>query len=477
MTARLATGLALLMAGCAHPVPPDAAVSLPDPLPPRPFRLPEIHEGRLSNGLPVIVVEQHETPMIWVQVSFSTGGWADPPGLEGLASVTLDMMDEGAGSLDAVGLSRSLDRMASTLSARAGLDSAAVTASCLAWNLAPTLDLVALVLRQPTFAPAEWGLLRSRRLEELKEADDQPEVIATRVLDRVLYGDAYAGRRAEEASYGRMGPADMRAFATAHLHAGNALVEVGGDTTLEAVLPLLEARLGTWQVLPPDPDPTPTVHPPTSVTLHVVDRPDAPQSVVRAGRFAGQRTDPDHWAFTLVNQALGGQFASRINMNLREDKGWTYGARSSTLVSFAPVEWVASTSVARDVTADTVREIVGEVQGLLGDRPLTEDELEFARRSFVGGWPARFEEPGTLLAQVEEIRRYGLPSTWVEDTLPGIRAVTLASADAAARRRLSADELVVVVVGDMVRIRPSLDALGWPVTVHDRRGRAVEGTP
>ena len=117
---------------------------------------------------------------------------------------------------------------------------------------------------------------------------------------------------------------------------------------------------------------------------------------------------------------------------------------------------------------------MGEVRGLLGDRPLTAEELEFSRRSFTGGWPARFEEPGSLLAQVEEIRRYGLPPTWVEDTLPGIRAVTLESADAAARRRLSADALAVVVVGDMATVRPALDSLGWPVTVHDRRGRPVE---
>jgi len=113
------------------------------------------------------------------------------------------------------------------------------------------------------------------------------------------------------------------------------------------------------------------------------------------------------------------------------------------------------------------------VRGLVGDRPLTAEELEFARRSFVGGWPARYEEPGALLGQVEEIRRYSLPATWVEDTLPGIRAVTLDSANAAARRRLAADALAVVVVGVMATLRPSLDALGWPVTVHDRRGREI----
>ena len=449
----------------------------PGPLPPRVFQVPEVKMATLSNGLRVAVLTNDEVPMVWVRLVFNAGSWTDPAGQEGLASAAMDMLDEGAGAMDALALSATQRAMASQLSTYAYLDGAAISASCLKRNLEPTLDLLTTVLREPTFPEEEWELMRAKRLLGLREQEEQPTQLCYRALDRLLYGDGYDGRFATEESYGRIGTAEMRVWIEQHLHPANALLLVGGDTTVDEIVPLLEDRLATWQAREPVGVPAPEPLQPASTVVFLMDKPDAPQSVIGFGRFTVPRTDAVYPDLYMANTVLGGIFTSRINLNLREDKGWTYGARSFLYESHAPTQWLMVSSVDRDATADAVSEVLGEVRDLRGDRPLTAEELEFARSNRIHSYPGQFERTGFLLGEVANVWSYGLPDDWISGHLPRLRAVTLEGASAAATTHLDPDAMVIVIVGDLSVVRDSIDALGLPTVDIDRKGNLLGPMP
>jgi zinc protease len=435
----------------------------PAPLPARNFQLPATQRASLSNGLHLVVVENHEIPMVWVNLVFRSGSWSDPRGQEGLASVTLDLLNEGAGDLDALELSAALQRMGSTLGTGAGLDQASISASCLRRNLEPTLDLWATVLTDPTMSQDEWALLRDRRVVQIEEQWDRPSSLAFYLLDRLLYGDSYDGRMTTPASLEGITTENMLAWRERHLRPANALLLVAGDVTLEEIQPMLEARIAGWtggrQLSTPEPE----VQQPQATTLYLLHRDEAPQSVIAMSRFVARRGDADYFDFYLGNTTLGGIFTSRLNLNLREEKGWTYGCRSNMYNNHAGGQWVAQTSVDTAVTADAVTEMLGEVSGILGDRPLSDEEFAFAQSNRVQSWPSGFEYVNTLAYQTQTIWQYGLPETWLEDYLPSLRAVDRDAAAAALQAHLDPAGLTVVVVGDLEAIREPLTALGYPI--------------
>lgn len=470
----------LLLAGllaCGPKVELTERAVAPAPLAPRPFALPPYEEGRLSNGLRLLVVNNPEVPLVAVTLAFPGGGWTDPADRPGLASVSMDMLNEGAGSYDAAGLSAALRNLASSLDTGAGPDGASVSLSALKKNLEPSLDLMALVLTQPTFPESEWALLQKQRVASFKTERDDPSVMARRALNRVLYGDVYLGNLTTEASYQAMTLAEMRSWVATWLRPEDALLLVGGDITLAEVQPMLESRLGGWKATGAAPTaqrPGPSVSKqPDNTTIYLVNKPGATQSVLRMGRFVGERTAPDAMAFTLANAAVGGNFTSRVNMNLRESKGYTYGARSFTVSSFAQDLFVLSTSVRADATVDALRESLRELSEARGERPITAEELESVRGNELGTWPLGFETPGGLLGGMTEMWRYNLPTDWLSGYPDRVRAVDLASAQAAWQARVEPSKLAIVVVGDAATLRGALPELGYPVVELDADGRPV----
>lgn len=470
----------LLLAGllaCGPKVPTvDRAVE-PAPLAPRAFALPPFEEGRLSNGLRVLVVSNHEVPLVAVTLAFPAGGWTDPADRPGLASVSMDMLNEGAGSYDAAGLSAALRKLASTLDTGAGPDGANISLSTLEKNLAPSLDLMALVLTQPTFPEPEWQVLQKQRLANLRTEREDAGSIARRAFNRVLYGDRYFGNLVSEASYQAMTLGEMRGWITTWLRPEDALMLVGGDTTLAEVQPLLEARFGAWKATGAAPTATPpdasVARRPEKTTIYLVDKPGASQSVLRLGQFMGARTDPDVEAFELANAAVGGNFTARVNMNLRESKGYTYGARSFVASSYAPDLFILSTSVRADATVDAIRESLRELREARADRPITAEELENVRGNQLGTWPLAFETPGGLLGGLAEMWRYKLPTDWLSGYPDRLRAVDLNEANAAWSSRIDPSKLAIVVVGDATTLRTSLAELELPVIELDVDGRPV----
>jgi len=451
----------------------------PAPLAARPFQMPQAAVGKLSNGLTVWVVENHEVPLAYASLVFRTGAWLDPDDKPGLASATFGMLTEGAAGMDDVALAKRLKGIGAEAWGSAGLDSASVGVSGLSRSIPAALDVLADLVLRPDFPEKAWAVDQRRRVQDLTGARQDPGAISGRVQAAVLYGPHYIGRLRNEAAIQATTTADMRAFWAENARPEEAVLLVGGDTTLAEVLPLLEARLGAWKPAPRAAAPTPpaasALPTPGKTTIYLADRPGATQSMVRASRFVGPRDAPEAAALELANEAWGGAFTARVNMNLREDKGWTYGARSGLSYSQLPGTFSVSASVVRDHTADSISEILKEIKAVKGDKPLSAEELNNARGGMVGGWPLNFEQPGHLLGELSTVWRYGLPQDWVSGWPDRIRAVTPEAAQQALSQRLSADDLTIVVVGDAAVIRPSLAALGLPIVDVDTDGKPIAG--
>jgi zinc protease len=458
----------------AQPAPVLDRSVKPGPLAGRAFVLPTIHQGALSNGLAVFVVENHELPLVDVRLSFNVGGWTDPAGQEGLAEATLDMLNEGAGDLDALGLAAALKSLASTLTTKAGKDSASIHVNALKKNLAPTLDLMASVLQKPTFPEQEWERLQKQRIQSITAAKADPRKLARQIARTLAYGDAYLGVTATEESVGALDIALMQAWYDRWLVPGRALLLVGGDTTLEEILPLLEERFGGWTGDTPQAQPARPSIQPLETVVYLVDKPGAAQSVITLQRFVGERTDPEFAALELANRAWGGQFTARLNMNLREDKGYTYGARSSLGHGYAPSRWVVSTSVNTEVTRASLDEVFGELADVTGDRPITADEVEYVRSGLIHGYPGRFEQPEALLREIATVWRYGLPDRWLEGYLERVAAVDPAQAQAVFAERVTSQPFQVLVVGDLEVVREDIEGLGFPVVLLDADGKKIQ---
>jgi zinc protease len=428
----------LSLIACGPKAPPEAAAEasfdrsvIPSPLERRPFQLPSAQRATLSNGVEVVVVENHELPLVQIRAVFSTGSWTDPESMEGLALSTMDMLNEGAGELDAIGLSKALRELASSLGTSASLDSASVSMSCLSKNLEPTLDLWSSVLLDPTFASGDWERLQKQYIQSVAEQRTTPTSIAGRVVDRVMFGNAYDGRLQTPDSLGSITVDAQREWWSTHLVPANAMLLVGGDATLDSIVPLLEARLAEWTGDTPIEMPTIEVQQPAETTVYLVDKPGAAQSVINVSRFIGDVRDETYYPTYVGNMAWGGMFMARLNMNLREDKGYTYGARANIYSSMAPVQWLASTSVKSDTTTDALSEIFRELEDINGERPLNSDEIAYASSSVINGYPARFETASYLLNETTRIWRYDLPADWLETYIDSVDSVTAESAQAA----------------------------------------------
>lgn len=480
------TPLALLaLFACGPKAPPAPPVdapqatgpTLPGPLAKRPFTLPSPAEGTLSNGLKVVVVENHEVPMVYVRMVIDRGAYTDPDERIGLASAAVSMLDEGAGDLSAADLSREAQRLGASLSSGAGADGASVGLSTLKRTLPESLDLLRTVVLEPTFAREDWKLMRKKRIQSLQESKQDPNSVSRTVMSNLLFGDAYKGRMTTEAGLTAIKTPHLKAWYRDNVAPSTTTLLVGGDTTLDEVLPLLEERFGSWSA-EAKPAERPTLQTDLTEkagTIYFIDVPGAAQSVVRAGLFVCDELDEDWFAFDLANRAFGGAFTARLNMNLREDKGITYGARSGVGHSYVPGLWNASSSIVTDSTTLGVTELLREIDEMRGDRPITAEELDNARGGLLGTWPLNFENPGYLLSQTNQQVLYGLGDDWLGQQVPRYEAVTLDAANAAFSKHLSTDGLVLLVVGDAEKVRSDLaEQTGWPIVNLDVDGNVID---
>ena len=441
---------------------------LPRLTPPQPTRFV------MSNGLEVLAIHRAVAPLVAVNLMFRVGSDVDTGELLGLGSATAEMLDEGAGARDPLQMAEELEQLGTDLWLGCGRDGSQLSLQVPLGGFEPALAIAADVLLRPRLSPDDWERVRHDRLTGLAQRRDQPDAVASLVSDRVLYGDAHPyGRPTEgyEPTVARIGIDDIRRFHATHYRPSNAVLVVAGAFD-EAALPRqLEAALGEWKTAPAS-TPAPATPLPARARLVLVDRPGAPQSIVRFVGPGVDRMSPDRPALSMLNAILGGSFTSRLNFNLREQKGYTYGAGSSFSFLRRPGAFAARAAVFTEVTAAAVTEFLNELDAIR-DQPVKDEERTKARALLLDRVAEGLSTSGGLAATFAELGLYGLPMDEPARFIAALERVTSEDLQRLARKHIVPADLSIVIVGDRAKIEPGLRALGLPAP----ELRDVDGAP
>ena len=418
---------------------------------------------RLSSGLEVVAVRRQAAPIVALNLVLRTGSDRDPAHQAGLASLTAEMMDEGAGDRNALEIAEALERLGADLWVGTGRDGAQVTLQVPADEFRPALALAADVLLRPRFSQEDWDRVHHDRLTALQQRRDQPEAVADLVTALTLYGPSHPyGRPVDglEKSVSAIGLEDVRGFHDRFWRPNNAVLTVAGDFEPAALAADLERAFGAWR---PGALPAAAATPERQALprLVLVDRPGAPQTVLRLVGPGSSRLAPDRPALSMLNVVLGGTFTSRLNFTLREKKGYTYGASSTFSAFRRPSSFTVRTSVFSKVTADAVADALAEI-GRMRTDDIEEDEMTKARATLLDRTAEALSTTAGLAGTFADIGLYELPADEPARFVAAVTATTELDLRAVAARYLDPEALAVVVVGDRASIEPALRAIGLP---------------
>jgi zinc protease len=452
---------ALLAATLGAQQPPDR--SRPPQLGPAPaLRLPDIQKKQLANGLPVWLVELHEVPVVQVNLVVF-GGSANETGKQfGTASLTAAMLEQGAGSRSALEIADAIDYLGADLSASSGFDSTAVRLHVPVSHLSEALPIMADVALRPTFPKDELERQRQERLTSLLQARDDPATISAVTFARALYGPEH---RYGVPTFGTAETIkaftvdDLKTFYTSIFRSDNAALLVVGDVTGAGMLPLLESTFGAWKGAT-GPKPTqklPAVNPPAARQIYLVDKPGAAQSQIRIGWIGVPRSTPDFFPLRVLNTVLGESFTSRLNNNLREQHGYTYGASSTFDMRASAGPFYAAAGVQTDKTSESLTEFFNELNGIL--KPVPAEELTRAKNYIALRYPGGFETTGDISRRLEDALVYQLPNDYFSTYVQKIQAITAADVQRVAQKYIAPGRFAVVVVGDQKVIEPKIQPL------------------
>jgi predicted Zn-dependent peptidase len=463
---RLGTGLAVVVVGLLGSVTtltqsaPDRSKAPALGAAPR-LTIPPIQKRTLANGLPVWIVEQHEVPLVQVNLVIHAGSGDDPPDSFGLASFTAAMLDEGAGTRSALEIADEVEFLGAALGTTSSFDASAVRLNVPVRQLAPALAVMADVALRPTFPPAEAERLRQERLTALLQVRDDAASVAPLAFARVVFGSSHRYGTAAAGTSGTikaMTVAQMRAFHAARYRPSNATMIVAGDVTADGVLPQIEAAFGGWPMSGPVPRTAVPAAPHLAMgQVTIVDMPSAAQSQIRIGDVGVPRSTPDYFPLVVLNTILGGSFTSRLNQNLREEHGYSYGASSRFDMRLSAGAFQAGAGVQTDKTTDALREFFKELKGI--QVLVSDTELAKAKNYIAFGFPSEFETITDLAAHLEEMAIYRLPDRYFPDYVANVQAVTAAQVQKAAATYIHPDRLGIVIVGDRNAIEAGVRAL------------------
>ncbi len=455
------TGLLTLLvsASVALPQAPDRSKA-PAPGPTPSLHLPAIQRLKLGNGIPVLLVELHKVPLVEIHAVVRAGVSTDPAGKSGLAHLTAAMLDRGAGSRTALEISDTEDYLGAQLEAGASWDSTTVELNVLVARLSEALALLADEVRRPTFPAEELERVRKELVTELLQWHDQPATIARVALARALYGEHPYGRVPEgtEASVRSMAQSDLKAFHAALYRPGNLTLVVVGDTTPAALLPRLDEAFGSWKA--PASAGAPAVPAARQVRqreVWLVDKPGAAQSEIRIGRIGPPRATSDYFPLVVMNTILGGSFTSRLNHNLRETHGYTYGAGSRFEFRLSTGPFFAGAAVQTDKTGPALTEFFKELEAIR--KPIGEEELQKAKNYLALRYPSGFETTGEIAGKLKDMVLYDLPADYFESYVARVQAVTAGDVERVARQFVDPGAVEVIVVGDRKKIEGQVGAL------------------
>jgi predicted Zn-dependent peptidase len=466
LAAIVAAALLTVAAG-AQPQRPDR--SKPPALGPAPrLELPVIQKRQLSNGLAVWIVEAHEVPLAQVTLLVRAGSGDDPAGRFGVASLTAAMLDEGAGARSALEIADAVEGLGAALSSVSSFDASSVRLNVPSARLVEALPIMADVALRPTFPDKELERLRQERITALLQARDDPASIAPMAFARVVFGPAHrygTGAMGTETTLTAFTTADLHAFHAARFTPANATLIAVGDVRGDAIVPLLERHFGGWKAAAAGVrTPVPTAPQLSGRQVTIVDVPGAAQSQIRIGWVGVPRSTPDYFPLQILNTILGGSFTSRLNQNLREQHGYTYGASSRFEMRLSAGSFVAGAGVQTDKTSEALREFFNELTGIA--KPVGAEELTKAKNYLALGLPGEFETIADLSSHVEELIVYGLPDDYFERYVANVQAVTAAQVAKAAATYIRPQHFAVVVAGDRKTIEPGIRALNLgPVRV------------
>jgi zinc protease len=430
------------------------------------LRFPALQRGRLSNGIEVILAERHNLPVTQIQLLFDAGFAADQDLPAGTASFATAMLSESTHTLDSVELARRRQRLGASMASRCDLDSCSAALSALNDQLQPSLALFADAVRNPAFKPADIERVRGQLLAAIAQEKTQPVGLALRILPPLLYGDthpygiAFTGS-GDEASIGSLRSSQLQAFHRNWLRADNVRILVAGDTTLDKILPQLDAAFGDWSpgsARPAHKDIRP-VAAQSQPRVYLIDRPDAPQSLILAGLLAPPTKDDNNLALTLANGAFGGSFTSRLNMNLRESKRWAYGAQSMLIDAQGQRPFLFYAPVQTDKTADSVSEILHEASAVIGAKPLSAEEIDNIRNQRIRALPGSYESTATVLSSVKDILQYQRADDDVQTLKSRLEKIDQSAAQHAIAQVIVPAAMTWVIVGDRKQIEAPLRAL------------------
>jgi len=443
----------------------------PVPVVSAPFRFPAIHRRRLSNGLDLRVVVHRGVPVVSAVLMVRGGTASDPAGREGLAAFTADLLDEGSGGRSALQVADEMARYGADLEVDVGPDATLLSLSTLSRYARQSLTLVAEMAIMPNLAEADIERVRKLRLERLRQLRDHAPAIAERALVRVLYGAHPYGHLSlgSEESLSATTIADIRGFHRGTFVPAGTVLVITGDAEEDDLVAMADMAFGAWEVGEPSRVDTqaggqePQAMPAQRLTL--VPRPDAAQSELRIAHVCASRTTPDYHALVVLNTILGGQFVSRVNLNLRQDKGYTYGARTGFDLRRGRGPFALQTSVQSDKTVPAIRESLREISDIRGPRPATAEELAIAKASVTLGYPRGFETAQQVARGAAHLALHELPDTYFEEFVPRVEAVTGTDVTRVAAEYLDLARMATLIVGDPERIGPELATLGDAVIV------------
>ena len=441
---------------------------------------PALQRATLSNGLKVLLAERHSIPVVHFALNLDAGYASDQGGLPGTASLAMDMLDEGTAKRTSLQISDELAMLGASLGTGSNLDTSSVSLTTLKDKIDPALAIYADVILDPSFPEADFQRLQKLQIARIAQEKASPFGMALRVFPRLVYGAGhpyaipFTGSGYAD-TVAKITRADLVKFHKTWFKPSGATLIVVGDTTMAEIKPKLEALFRGWAAGQAPVKKIPAVALAAKPAVYIMDKPGAPQSMVICGHPAPSSADPDNVAITTMNTILGGDFVSRLNMNIREDKHWSYGVQSAIPGARGQRPFLVLAPVQSDKTKETMVEIKGELEGILGKKPITRDEYANAKNSIVLGLPGRWETMGRVLGSLEEMVEYGLPDDYYQKYPGLVQKLTVADMTKAAAKTVHPDSVVWIVVGDRAQIEPKIKELGFPqVTVIDADGNPVK---
>ncbi len=441
------------------------------------LRVPTWTKATLANGALLMVSEKHDLPLVSFSLTILGGSYQfEPANRRGLAGITAAMMSEGTKTRDGDALSNALQLLGTSVGVTVGPESGVISFVSTSSKLGATLDIMADMLLNSTFPNDALDRLRAQRLVALTQAKAQPGSIASRVFPKVLFGSAHPfGQNVTEESYKAMTRDDVVAFHKTYFQPGRALIVVTGDVNAATVKSTIEKALAAWPAGGSKPGFSyPALSEPKPTTIFLVDKPGAAQSTFAIGLPGPPRTTPDYYSVLVMNTMLGGLFQSRLNANIREEKGYSYGVSSSFSFGKGPGPFRAGGDVQSAKTDAALIEFMKELRGIQGSRPVTDEELAMAKDAIIQRLPATFASVSAINGAIAALWTQGLPDTYYQDYGKAVAAVTKDDVTRVAKKYIDLAHLNIVIVGDRASIESPLKATGIaPIVVLDIEGNQI----